>query len=96
MNPRKYAIISFIVGVVSLSTVLLLSSLRPEWISEFLLKNQALVYGSIFILCIIGMILGRISIKSEKKIFAISGIIFSIIALLKIIPVLIFILFYGD
>jgi len=96
-KTKKYATISFGIGVVSLGMVILLSVLNPEaQIIQFLLKKQKLVAGSIFILSLIGIILGAISIKSEKKILAIVGIIMSIVALVRILPGVVFVFFYGN
>jgi hypothetical protein len=94
MIKRKCAIVSFILGIINVSLVALLS-FGPGWISELLLKNQYLTYGSVFIFSIIGIILGIIGTKSERKMFALSGLILSVIIFLRLIPVVIFIFFYN-
>jgi len=94
MIKRRCAIASFILGIMNLSLVAFLS-FGPEWISKLLLKNQYLTYGSVFIFSIVGIILGIIGVKSERKIFAFSGLVLSVIIFLRLVPVVIFIFFYS-
>jgi len=93
---KHFAIISFIWGIISLTILILLVSMSPNLIVKFFLAIEpGLFYGTFFTLSLISIILGGIGIKSERKIFAILGILLSFAVLLRTIPAIIFIFFYN-
>lgn len=77
-DPKGKAIASFVLGIGTILVIVVLTKIRSETVENF----SIFILPGLFIILLIGLILGIIGLRSSKRIFAAIGIVMNIVCLL--------------